>query len=91
MQLRPCIDRVSIQDGSNDCQDHAYETLEVRSIRISKEVVNQAVEEKLGLLLAQYFSHCSSMFVFMSRVTSDEVLKVQVATKACSLEDNLRA
>jgi hypothetical protein len=27
----------------------------------------------------------------MSRVTSDEVLEVQMATKACSLEDNLRA
>jgi hypothetical protein len=53
--------------------------------------VNQAVEEVLGFLLAQDFSHRSSVFVFMSGITSDEVLEVQMTTKACSLEDDLRA
>jgi hypothetical protein len=63
--------------------------LEISSICISEEVVNQTVEEELCLLLAQDLSHRSSVLVFMSRITSDEVFKVQVATKACSLEDDL--
>jgi hypothetical protein len=39
MQLRPCIE-VSSQASNYDYQDCAYEALEVRGIRIGKEVVD---------------------------------------------------
>ena len=59
-----------------------YQALEVRSVCVREKVVDQTIEEELSLFLAQNLSHGSSVLVFMSRITSDKVLEVQVAAQS---------
>lgn len=56
--------------------DKTYQALEVRSICIRKEVVDQAIKEELSLFLAQDLGHSGSVLMFMSGIASNEVLEV---------------
>ncbi|KAH0445822.1 cellulase, partial [Aureobasidium melanogenum] len=77
------IDEMTIVEGNAnaiEALNETYQALEVCSICISKEVVNQAVKEELSLFLAQDLGHGGSVLVFMPGITSNEVLEVQVTS-----------
>ena len=81
------IDEMAIVEWHSDTVQS--KTLEVCGIRIGEEVMDQAVKEELCLFFAQNFSHCGPMFVFMTRISSNEILEVQMTTKTCTLQNDL--